>query len=420
MKSAIEIIRDAYITAARGPWKSIKNLGDYILIRPTNEQIDIITTARFETSFRNRLGGRKFRVIQSGEVGGNQVPLVMAGLDVPQTFKLASQKLDLSQQPSPLHVPIGNTKTGPLWLPLGDIDCALVAGPRGTGKTNLLHGWIQALIHGEQAELFLWDGKYGAEFSRYESLPIVTYDDDLALVFEALSESRERRERLLGEYRHYGYNSIKMVNERIAQPVPPAVMVIDEIAIVDQSVLNDLKEYLATSRYLGISIVAGTQRATKDELPLFAKSNLTTRIAFSVASWADSRAILGETGAERLPKTPGRIMLKLGNRKIVAQAYEVELNAPFGVKMTKTQHGTSIREPRGIDRRLLEAALANGGKIPQAAVMSWGDMTQAQARGWQLRAVEYGWLQKDSKQKNSYVLSEAALELLGETDLWKL
>jgi len=67
----------------------------------------------------------------------------------PPVTRLESRPLDLSQQPTPLHVPIGRTQQGrDLWLPLPELDSVLIAGTRRMGTTNLLHTWIQALHHG--------------------------------------------------------------------------------------------------------------------------------------------------------------------------------------------------------------------------------------------------------------------------------
>ncbi|HEY58032.1 MAG TPA: hypothetical protein G4O04_05800 [Anaerolineae bacterium] len=78
----------------------------------------------------------------------------------PPVTRLESRPLDLSQQPTPLHVPIGRTQQGrDLWLPLPELDSVLIAGTRRMGTTNLLHTWIQALHHGSGQALHHGSGQ---------------------------------------------------------------------------------------------------------------------------------------------------------------------------------------------------------------------------------------------------------------------
>lgn len=93
---------------------------------------------------------------------------------------LISRPLDLAQQPSPLHVPLGVTKRGDLWLSIIDLDSVMIGGMRRLGKTNLLHTWIQALDHGGEAEVWMWDGKpNNNEFRGYAgrtNIELIGYD----------------------------------------------------------------------------------------------------------------------------------------------------------------------------------------------------------------------------------------------------
>ena len=113
----------------------------------------------------------------------------------PAVTQLASAPLGLDKQPSPLHVPIGLTKSGPLWLNIMDMDSVLIGGARRMGKTYTIHGWIQALQHGGQADLYLWDGKNGTEFNGYAGHPFTAVVTDLSDALQRINTAVFARQR---------------------------------------------------------------------------------------------------------------------------------------------------------------------------------------------------------------------------------
>jgi hypothetical protein len=78
------------------------------------------------------------------------------------------------------------------------MDSVLIGGSRRMGKTRVIHGFIQALIRGRQAELLLWDGKNGVEFGRYAGQPHtkVIPAEGLPEVLSDLSGEMVRRQAL--------------------------------------------------------------------------------------------------------------------------------------------------------------------------------------------------------------------------------
>lgn len=148
---------------------------------------ETIVSALFVHRLITALGGR--RVIATNSRG---IFLQIAYALLP-VMKLISSILDLSSQPSPLHLPIGQTKRGPLWLSIVEMDSVLIGGTRRMGKTNLIHTWVLALLHGNFARLVLWDGKDGVEFGRYEGKDGVLVVNDLAAGIQYLIEKMSRR-----------------------------------------------------------------------------------------------------------------------------------------------------------------------------------------------------------------------------------
>ena len=143
---------------------------------------------RLSTMLRGRL------VVRTNSRGlflqvGLDIPLALAALD--------SKPLDLSQQPTPYSMPIGSTLSGnDLWVGLMEGDSFLMAGSRGMGKTGLIHGCIQALLHGGKVEVYGFDGKRGVEFSRYigdHMFRMVHKLGETLAVLKTIAASRRRK-----------------------------------------------------------------------------------------------------------------------------------------------------------------------------------------------------------------------------------
>lgn len=345
-----------------------------VSINPHNvKSVDRVLSDQFAHHLSTALGGPRIeRANTRGifyQVGYTPVPPPL----------LASKPLDLSAQPNPLAIPIGETRNGPMWLSLTDLGSVLIGGSRRMGKSRFLHGWIQALLHGGETDLWLYDGKAGMEFDRYANQPNVRAVEDLAPALQELYKIANQRTEQL---RAVSATSMVEYNERVpvAQRLRPICLIIDEAALVEPDAQATLARFVAWSGAHGIYPVLATQRTGADQIPPGLKTNLAIRIAFPVPAQADSRVILDRTGAEQLPKIPGRLLMVWGARKVEAQAYQVEL--PGGPAITpkdialacwiRDQHKGIVSIPR----------LVAGQGMPERAARELLD--EWQSRGWLL------------------------------------
>ena len=263
--------------------------------------------------------------------------------------KLEPQDLDLRRQPSPLHVPVGTTARGALWLSILEMDSVLVGGARRLGKTTLLHGWIQALLQGKQTFLVLWDGKNGTEFSRYAG-PQAIIASDLRAALAQVQQEVVRREAL---FRERGVTNLPQHNAlpNVA-PIPPIVLVLDELADLPGDAEGALIELVRRAGAYGVHPVVGIQRPDAEVMKGQLKANLTTRFALPVASVEDSRIILGRPGAEKLPKLKGRLLFVWNAKLVEAQAFRAYL--PDGANASQAVVTSGLLTER--ERRLVLAA----------------------------------------------------------------
>lgn len=290
-----------------------------LVLDPTHvRKPETLATEKFKHHLSTALNGR--RVVFTNSRG-----LFLQIAYAPAPYQaLAGRSLDLGQQAGPFQVPIGLTRSGPLWLSLLDMDSVLIGGARRMGKTMLLHAWIQALLHGGQAELLLWDGKGGVEFSRYAGQRGVTVAADLNAALSGVNQQVLARTEFFlkhGVTNLSAYNALPKVS-----PLRPIVLILDELAFLPEGAAALLTDLVARSGAFGIHPVVGIQRPDADAVKGLLKANLTTRIALPVASLEDARIILGRPGAERLPKIKGRLALVWEAQLVEAQAYTVQLS----------------------------------------------------------------------------------------------
>jgi hypothetical protein len=239
----------------------------------------------------------------------------------PTPLELSEKPLNLSDQPSPYHIPIGMTGRGDLWLSLLEADSIFVTGMRGMGKTGLLHGAIQALLAGGATEIYAWDGKENAEYLRYVGQPKFTLFPmgGLQTGLENIQEIATLRLRKMAMS---GHPNIVAYNAQ-ADPkdiMLPMALVIDEVAEVqDQSLL--LKQ-VKVNRAAGLYPIFATNDPSKSSV--IAKSNLGTRISFKVISPSDSYSAMGQTGANKLPAIRGRGLIVDKGELVEFQSFRVD------------------------------------------------------------------------------------------------
>ncbi len=296
-----------------------------LLINPYVVDQNKILGSKFQHSLRTVMHGHRTVVTNSRgiffQVGYLPEPLDAGTLPAHVT-------LDLVGVPSgDLMVPLGVTRRGDKWISLLDADSVLIGGTRQMGKTTLLHAWILSLITAETPEklrLLLCDGKNKAEFGRYAGIPhvhdIAGRGAELGQIIGYLREELVARSALL---REHGARNVK---ELKAKDRPPfLVLIVDELAeaLAADGVEQALRDLVSLGGAYGVLPVLATQRPDSSVVAGFLKCNMATRISLPVPASQDSKVILGRTGAEKIAKRKGRIVLEWAGRMIEAQAYDV-------------------------------------------------------------------------------------------------
>ena len=207
----------------------------------------------------------------------------------------------------------------------------LIAGMEQSGKTVCLHGLILSLLYRatpDEVRLIMLDSPRQS-LALYNNLPHLLcpvahqLNESMASIQWCLAEM-DRRLRLL---EHFGANNLtefnhklndaKQQNRNLLNPFsrnpdkpdflencPTVVLIISELADLNlrehPKLEQDLTRLVKKGRKVGFHLILSTQYPNVNTLTSNLKANITTRMAFTVESKIDSRAILDQAGAESL------------------------------------------------------------------------------------------------------------------------
>lgn len=249
-------------------------------------------------------------------------------MGIPSHVKLAEMWERMPQTATALTVPVGMTNNRKLiYDSIADWPHGLVAGSTQMGKSNMLNVILCTLIRRnspDRLQLCLVDLKEGLEFSFYEGIPHllpitdiapkgIVYDREnvLPMLTWVIAEGR-RRMRVIGDA---GHKEISKYNAyRKGRQMPRMVVVIDEWADVRLSADGKQAEEMLVNavqllRAAGIHFIVCTQVPSKEVLSMRVRTNLSAKIAFSVADMAASMSILNNSDAFALG-IPGRAVFR--------------------------------------------------------------------------------------------------------------
>ena len=246
------------------------------------------------------------------------------GVEVPNesvsivTMREILESNEFKSASSPLTIALGKDIAGDIVLcNLEKMPHLLIAGSTGTGKSVCLNSIIVSLIYKsspDDVRIILIDPKR-VEFVMYKEMPhllmknIVNDIDQAINTLKWAVSEMERRYTVFAKYavRNINeYNECDAVKNGIEVKLPKIVIIVDEFGdlMLNRAKRNDLEHDIMSiaqkARAAGMHLILATQRPSVDVITGTIKANLSSRIAFAVNSFQDSRTILDQGGADAL------------------------------------------------------------------------------------------------------------------------
>jgi S-DNA-T family DNA segregation ATPase FtsK/SpoIIIE len=246
------------------------------------------------------------------------------GVEVPNRRRQLVTLGDILRSPEakeaehPLQVGLGMDISGrSVMLHLGELPHVLIAGATGAGKSSCINAVVTSILMRttpDQVRLILVDPKR-VELGRYNDVPhlltrVITNPKKAADALQWAVAEMDRRYDLVadaGVRDVDGYlekYDVGALDEERFDRFPYIVVVVDELndlmMVAGRVVEESIVRIAQMARAVGIHLVIATQRPSVDVITGVIKANIPSRLAFSVASQADSRVILDTGGAEKL------------------------------------------------------------------------------------------------------------------------
>ncbi len=239
----------------------------------------------------------------------------LVGIEVPNKstaivrLREVMQTKDFVDHKSKLALALGRDVAGhAMVIDLAKMPHLLIAGATGTGKSVAINSLFISLLYRntpQDVKFIVIDPKR-VELNLYNGIPhlltpVVIENEKAVNALKWAVAEMDRRYKLLSEA---GKRNISEYNENAPLRMPYIVILVDELAdlmaVAQADVESAIVRLAQMARAVGIHLVLATQRPSVDIITGLIKANITSRIAFAVASQIDSRTILDSSGAEKL------------------------------------------------------------------------------------------------------------------------
>jgi S-DNA-T family DNA segregation ATPase FtsK/SpoIIIE len=262
------------------------------------------------------------------------------GIEVPNLkpeivhFVNIVSKPEFKYHDDPLTIALGLDIDGKgVYTSIAKMPHGLVAGATGSGKSVCINTVLMSLLFKydpDQLKLMLIDPKM-VELSAYNDLPhlITPVITDAKVATAGLKWAVEEMERRFVVFKTEYVKDITTYNDKVMQDglqkdiMPYIVIVVDELAdlmmIASSAVEEAIMRLTQKARAAGIHLIIATQRPSTDVVKGTIKSNIPTRIAFSVSSYIDSMTIIDSAGADKLLGRGDMLFAESGQPQIRVQ-----------------------------------------------------------------------------------------------------
>ncbi len=265
--------------------------------------------------------------VRSDENAPQYIEITLSTFPLPKLLRFDEHSERLTEEGQFL---IGQSRQGVIVQKISELPHLLMAGTTGSGKSTFFKQAILGLMQSSpKAKFYLIDLKRGAEFRVFEKVPGVkfakTIQPALALLRDAKNEMNARLDHLDAA----GITKIDPEKDNL----PRIIIAIDEASeilavphrnspdkedIIESRILvNDIAKL---GRAAAVNLIVATQKVSKTIIDTSLQENMGGRLAFRMATLANSAQVLGSKDAREIPAIEGRARYQFGTKSLDIQA----------------------------------------------------------------------------------------------------
>lgn len=220
-----------------------------------------------------------------------------------------------NENSNPLLFVVGRDVAGtPVYADLARMPHLLISGATGSGKSVCIHSLMTSFLYRNPPEMlrFIIVDPKRVELSVYNDIPhlltpVITEPKKTVQALRWATKEMDRRYDLLSVHKArdiISFNTEMAKAGKAEEILPYIVIMIDELADLmatfPREVESSIIRLAQMARAVGVHLIVATQRPSVEVITGLIKANITSRIAFQVASQIDSRTVLDTAGAEKL------------------------------------------------------------------------------------------------------------------------
>lgn len=263
------------------------------------------------------------------EEGSPQIiNITMSKIPLPKLLYYEDHVKDLTKEGAFF---IGQSRQGFIVQNIADLPHLLIAGTTGSGKSIFFKQALISLMESTPtAKFYLMDFKRGVEFGVFSSIPNVQV---IKTKSSALASLKLLKEEMKSRFDFLEQKKLTKVNP-VEHNFPRIILAIDEaselLSVPDRytpknerddigECRNLVDEIAKLGRAACIHIIIATQKVSKTIISTALQENIGGRMAFRMATLANSAQVLGAKDASQLPEIPGRAIWNFGTKFLEVQ-----------------------------------------------------------------------------------------------------